>query len=117
MLSVTVRENKKQKWVVKAATPLPPPPSKPRVSVVIPARNEERNLKACLDSVRALEWADLEIVLIDDRSSDATPRIAAEAKAADPRLIVLGGTDLPPGWMGKCWALHQASASGSASPR
>lgn len=110
VLVLTVRQNRAQKWVVKADTPLPPPPRKPKVSVVIPARNEERNLKACLDSVRALEWPALEIVLIDDRSTDATPRIAAEAKAADPRVTLLGGTDLPPGWMGKCWALHQASA-------
>lgn len=106
----TIRENRKQKWVVKAATPLPAPPRRPRVAVVIPARNEERNLQACLDSVRALDWPDLRIVVIDDRSTDATPRIARAAAEADARVTVMEGTDLPEGWMGKCWALHQAAA-------
>lgn len=106
----TFVENAKAKWVVKAATPLPPLARQPRVSVLIPARNEERNLRACLDSVRKLEWPDLEILLVDDRSTDATPRIAADAAAADPRITILGGTDLPEGWMGKSWALHQAVA-------
>ena len=110
VLVSTWSQNRKQKWVLKAATPLPEPPRRPRVTVLIPARNEERNLKTCLDAVRALEWPDLQILLIDDRSTDATSRIAAEAAAADPRVTVLGGTDLPDGWMGKCWALHQAQA-------
>ncbi len=104
----TIRENRKQRWVVKAATPLPPAP-KPKVSVIVPARNEERNLKACLDSIRALEWPDLEIVVLDDRSTDATPRILAEAAAEDSRIKPLSGTDLPEGWMGKIWALDQAT--------
>lgn len=107
----TLVEHRRQRWVLKASTPLPPLPRTPRVSVLIPARNEERNLRTCLDAVRALEWPDLEIVLIDDRSTDATPRIAAEAAAADPRVRVMGGTDLPEGWMGKSWALHQAAAT------
>ena len=102
--------SRKGTWVLKATTPLAAPPKRPRVSVLIPARNEERNLQACLDSVRALDWPDLEILLIDDRSTDGTPRIAADAASADPRVRVLGGSDLPPGWMGKSWALHQAQA-------
>lgn len=99
----TIRENRKQRWVVKANTPLPPSPQ-PRVSVIVPARNEERNLKACLDSLRALEWPALEIIVLDDRSTDATPKILAET----PGVKALSGTDLPEGWMGKSWALDQA---------
>lgn len=109
----TFVEHRRQRWVLKASTALPPPARLPRVTVLIPARNEERNLRTCLDAVRALEWPDLQILLIDDRSTDATPRIAAEAAVADPRITVLGGTDLPEGWMGKSWALHQAVARAS----
>ena len=114
VLASTARENRRQVWVVKAATPLPPA-SRPRVSVIVPARNEERNLRACLDSIRRLDWPDLEVLVMDDRSTDGTGAIAAEAAAADPRVRVLGGTDLPPGWMGKCWALHQAQSHAAGS--
>lgn len=106
----TFVEHRRQRWVLKTTTALAPLARTPRVTVLIPARNEERNLRTCLDAVRALEWPDLQILLIDDRSTDATPRIAAEAAAADPRVTVLGGSDLPEGWMGKSWALHQAQA-------
>lgn len=104
----TIVEHRRQKWVVKVATPLPEPPRRPPVTVLIPARNEERNLKTCLDAVRALDWPELQILVTDDRSTDATGRIAAEAAAADPRITVLGGSEPPEGWMGKSWALHQA---------
>ncbi len=104
----TWRENRRARWVVKADTPLPVPPRLPRVSVVVPARNEARNLPSCLDAARALVWTDLEIVVLDDRSTDDTGRIARDASAADPRVRCLPGTELPAGWMGKCWALHQA---------
>ena len=106
----TFVEHRRQRWVLKTTTALAPLARTPRVTVLIPARNEERNLRTCLDAVRALEWPDLQILLIDDRSTDATPRIAAEGAAADPRVTVLGGTDLPDGWMGKSWALQQAQA-------
>ncbi|MBM4382272.1 MAG: glycosyltransferase family 2 protein [Deltaproteobacteria bacterium] len=58
-----------------------------RVSVVIPALNEERTLRAVVDAVReALSAYDLEVVIVDDGSSDATPRVIAELAAADSRV-------------------------------
>lgn len=111
----TVRENRRARWVIKAAAAIPPPPTSPRVSLLIPARNEERNLRACLDSARALEWPDLEIVVVDDHSTDATGRIAAEAAAADRRVRALSAPDKPDGWMGKSWALHTAAAAATGT--
>jgi glycosyltransferase involved in cell wall biosynthesis len=81
----------------------------PRVTAVIPARDEEEALPACLASVRAQTYPNLEILVVDDRSTDATARIAQEAAEADPRVRVLTiADDLPPGWTGKTHALHQA---------
>jgi chlorobactene glucosyltransferase len=56
------------------------------------------------------------VVVMDDRSTDQTPTILARLAAEDSRLTVLSGTELPAGWQGKCWALHQAvqQAAGDA---
>ena len=111
----TVREKRRGRWVIKATDALPAPAATPRVSVLIPARNEERNLRACLDSARQLSWPDLEIIVVDDHSTDATGRIAAEAAAADRRVRALSAPDKPDGWMGKSWALHTAAATATGT--
>lgn len=81
------------------------PASWPAVSVVIPARNEARHLEEALQSVLALDYPALEVLVVDDRSTDATPRILADLAARHPRLRVASVADLPPGWMGKNHAL------------
>lgn len=81
----------------------------PRVSVVVPARNEERNIGGCLSGILAQTYPDLEVVVVDDRSEDATATIARRFAERDARVQVLDGAPLPTGWIGKCWALHQAS--------
>jgi chlorobactene glucosyltransferase len=93
-----------------AVTPasLPPrAPSLPLISVIIPARNEERNIRRCVEALLAQDHPNFEVIVVDDRSSDATPRILAEIGARDRRLTTLPGVDLPPGWAGKPHALHQ----------
>ncbi len=91
---------------VLASVPAGEPHRLPGVSMVIPARNEERNLQRALQSVLALEYPGLEIVVVNDRSTDGTGRILAHMAAQDPRLTVVTGAPPPPGWIGKPYALH-----------
>lgn len=82
---------------------------RPRVTALIPARDEEDALPACLESVRNQTYENLEILIVDDRSTDATPEIARLASEADPRVKVLTLTEVPSGWTGKTHALHVAA--------
>ena len=79
----------------------------PPVSVVIPARNEARDIEAAVRSHLAQDYPELEVVVVDDRSTDETPAILARLAGADPRLAVVEGVEPPPGWMGKPHALFQ----------
>jgi chlorobactene glucosyltransferase len=79
----------------------------PRVSVLVPARNEEANIEPCVRSLLAQEYPDLEVLVLNDHSTDRTGAILAEIAAADARLHVLSGQPLPEGWLGKHWACHQ----------
>ncbi len=77
----------------------------PLVSVIIPARDEARGVRAAVASLAAQEYGPLEVIVVDDESSDAT---AAEARAAaTDRVRVLAGKPVPAGWVGKSWACHQ----------
>lgn len=82
-------------------------PSFPRVSVIIPARNEERNIERCLSSVLAQDYPEFEVIVVDDESSDRTPLLVEALAACDPRLRLIRGAPIPPGWVGKGWALYQ----------
>lgn len=81
------------------------PEKLPRVSVLVPARNEERNIARCVRSLLAQDYADFEVIVLDD-SEDRTPDIL-RSLAGDERLRVMAGKPLPSGWMGKNWACHQ----------
>ena len=81
------------------------PEKLPRVSVLVPARNEERNIARCVGSLLAQRYADFEVIVLDD-SEDRTPDIL-HSLAGDERLRVMAGKPLPAGWMGKNWSCHQ----------
>lgn len=70
------------------------------VSVIVPARDEARNLPRLLASLRALEGVDAEVIVVDGGSADGSREIALAA----PGVRVLDEPPLPPGWVGKCWA-------------
>lgn len=87
-------------------------PVLPRVSVLIPARNEAASIRACVESALASEGVELEVVVLDDDSTDATAAIVAGLAAEDPRVRLLHGGHLPNGWCGKqyaCQRLAQAA--------
>jgi hypothetical protein len=84
-----------------------------RVAVLIPARNEEQNIAACVESVLASTGVELEVLVLDDDSSDRTAEIAREIAARDARVRLLHAPQLPAGWNGKqhaCWILAQHSS-------
>lgn len=85
----------------------------PRVSIVVPARNEQRNIREALQSLLDLEYPDYELIVVDDRSEDATGRILDEMAASSPRLKVIHIDDLPQGWLGKNHALWVGSRRAS----
>jgi glycosyltransferase involved in cell wall biosynthesis len=80
----------------------------PRVSIVIPARNEEAAIGATLDAALAEDYPDFEVIVVDDGSTDGT---AAEIgrRRGDARLIAIQGAPLPPEWLGKPHALFQGT--------
>jgi glycosyltransferase involved in cell wall biosynthesis len=80
-----------------------------RVSIVVPARNEEANLPALLTSLLALQSCEIDIIVVDDGSRDRTPEIVSEFASRDPRVRLLRGEPRPPAWAGKNWACHQGA--------
>jgi len=87
----------------------PPAGAWPRLSVVIPALNEGHTLEAALTTLLAQTYPNLEIVLINDRSTDDTGAIVDRLAAKDPRIKPLHITELPAGWLGKLHALHRGT--------
>ena len=80
----------------------------PYISVCIPARNEERDIKNCVKSVLNQDYPNFEVIVVDDNSSDNTAKIVRSMTEEYPNLIFISGAQLAPGWMGKPYALHQA---------
>ncbi|MFY9778983.1 MAG: glycosyltransferase family 2 protein [Candidatus Baltobacteraceae bacterium] len=87
----------------------------PFLSIVVPARDEERSIERCVRSLLAQQDLDCEVIVVDDRSSDATPAILERLAGEFPRLRVVRGEPLPEGWVGKPWALHQGAAAARGS--
>lgn len=90
--------------------PTTPPAPPPLVSIIIPALNEEEGLEPALRSILALDYPALEIIAINDRSTDATPAILDRLAGEFPQLKVIHLRELPPGWLGKNHALWLGAA-------
>jgi hypothetical protein len=85
----------------------------PTISILFAARDEEEKLPAALATLMEIDYPNLEVIAVDDRSQDATGRILDEFAAAHPRLHVVHVTELPEGWLGKPHALQKAYEASS----
>jgi|HubBroStandDraft_1064217.scaffolds.fasta_scaffold00198_17 glycosyltransferase involved in cell wall biosynthesis len=94
--------------------------SQPRVSIIVPARNEAEHIHETLLQLLALDYSNYEIIAVNDRSTDGTGQIMDEVASADAgggaratRLKVIHVSELPPGWLGKPHAMWRAGQQAS----
>ena len=85
----------------------------PSVSVLVPARNEERNIAACLEGLVAQNYSNCEIIVLNDHSEDCTAEIVKQLSESNSQIKLIEGKPLPAGWTGKNWACHQLSQKAS----
>jgi len=88
-------------------------PGSPLVSVVVPARDEHRNIESCVRSILAGGYRNTEVVVVDDRSTDGTADVVRALARGGERLTLIENPPLPDGWFGKPWAC----ATGAESAR
>ena len=88
---------------------VPPPKVGPLISIIVPARNEARQIEQCVRSLLAQNYPRFEVIVVDDRSGDDTAAIVTRIAAEDRRVRLIAGEALPDGWVGKPWALHQGA--------
>ena len=84
----------------------------PFISILVPARDEEENIEACVRSLLSLNYPHFEVIVLDDHSTDETYPILCRLRDQDYRLRVLIGAELPSDWYGKpfaCWQMAQAA--------
>ncbi|MBW6508777.1 MAG: glycosyltransferase [Desulfuromonadales bacterium] len=93
---------------LRQVTPLAPS-QLPPLSIIVAARNEEEQMEAALTSLLQIDYPELEIIVVNDRSSDGTGKILAQMTTNHPQLKTLTIDDLPDGWLGKNHALWQGS--------
>ncbi len=108
LLGRRVRDEERALRLERAAPQTPQTPF-PLVSIVVPARNEEQHLRSCLDALSKLDYQPLEVIVVDDRSTDGTRDIALAFAEEDERFKVVIGEEPPEGWTGKNFAIHQGA--------
>lgn len=79
------------------------------ISILIPARNEEKNISGLLDSLINQDYKNIEVIVLNDGSTDNTESILIEYSQKYNFIKYINGKDLPQGWLGKNWACHQLS--------
>jgi chlorobactene glucosyltransferase len=89
------------------------PASPPLISVLIPARDEENNIGACLESLRLQDYPNFEVLVLDDNSQDGTATVISKLAAKDSRIKLLNGSPLPDDWAGKPFACYQLAKQAS----
>jgi glycosyltransferase involved in cell wall biosynthesis len=97
-------------WDRKPANPA----GEPKVTIVVPARNEEESIRQTLTQLLALDYSNFEVIAVNDRSTDRTGQIiddVAKSSGAHGLLRVIHISALPPGWLGKTHAMWTATAT------
>ncbi len=110
---VTVSNSGYLKLLSNTITPLEPSFSWPSVSVLLPARNEGDSIGQCLKALDTQSYTNLEIIVLDDRSTDETAKVVESFVQKNSRIKLIHGTEPPHGWIGKLWACHQLSLKGT----
>lgn len=87
-----------------------PPHDFPKVSILVPARNEEKNIGKCIQSLLAQDYPSFEVLVLDDQSSDGTLAILSQMAETQPGLKVLKGAPSPENLTGKNWACSQLAS-------
>src|SRR5436309_2113792 len=101
---------KGRKRMMNLRRPAPRLAEPPRVTILIPAKDEAERIRSCIESALAQDYPNFSVIAIDDRSVDGTGKVLDELAAENPRLRVMHIAEgsLPEGWTGKTNALHQA---------
>ena len=92
---------------------LPDPELVGAVSVVVPTLNEADRINPCLAGLSQQSYEVREIIVVDSHSSDGTPELVEATAKQDPRFRLINDDPLPPGWIGRPWALHTGFLSSS----
>ncbi len=100
-------------WHRRYRLPAAEPAGLPRLSICVPARDEAHQIAGCVRAALAQDHPDVEVVVVDDCSSDGTADVARAAAPDDPRLRVVRNAPPPAGWAGKPWACQRAAAEAS----
>jgi len=90
--------------------PLAHPAGAPGVSIIVAARDEERHIEPAVRSLLRQSYPNVELIVVDDRSTDRTPELLARLVLEQPHLQVVRIDELPDGWLGKNHALHTGAA-------
>jgi chlorobactene glucosyltransferase len=98
-------------WALKRINAAPLPKEFPPVSILVPTRNEEKNIRKCLSSLLKQDYPDYEVLVLNDNSTDKTQQILASFN--HPKLKIFNGLPLPKDWLGKHWACHQLTQHAS----
>ena len=89
--------------------------ARPKVSVILPARNEEKFIEKCLDSLVEQDYDDYEIIAINDSSNDSTGNLMKKYSEKFPKVIFVDAKPKPDGWMGKNWACMEGYKKASGN--